>query len=390
MPSMARKIILKLRPADNKPVSDIALRATSLTGLLSVIGNEMVHKDYTNQEISKIFKNFSEFECKGNSNLYYLLCKDISEDYELIEIASNTRVNQPIPNSFLSSIHYLLLKNKHSELSNYYPSITGQFVDRIPFNLFKEFVLQNKHEIIELISNKIVQTNVISRCSYLMPILSKIINSENLPTTIIDIGSSSGLNLNFDRYEYHYNNIKIYGNSSVKIESEILKGEIPEINRINAPLTKIGIDQNIIDYNNLEEVLWLKSLIWADQVNRFYNLEEALKDRDLNKITFIKGSSIDDFKKVILNVNKNHNLIIYTTHVLYQFTDDLLKKFFDMIESIGKTRDLYYLSVEGTKLFKEKYSSNTTVIELSTFKNGKKVSEFIGETNGHGNWVKWN
>lgn len=350
----------------------------------------MVHKNYTNQEISEIFKNFSEFECKGNSNLYYLLCKDISEDYDLIEIASNTRINQPIPNSFLASVHYLLLKNKDCNLSNYYPSITGKFVDIIPFNLFKEFVLKNKDDIIELISNKIVQTNVISRCSYLMPILSQIINIENLPTTLIDIGSSSGLNLNFDKYEYHYNNRKVYGNSLVKIESKILKGEIPKINNITVPLTKIGIDQNIIDYNNSEEILWLKSLIWPDNLNRFYNLEEALKEKELKKITFIKSSYIDDFKKIILNTNKNHNLIIYTTHVLYQFTDDLLRDFFNMLSYIGKIRDFYYLSAEGTKLFKEKYNSNSIVIELSKFKNGERVTKFIAETNGHGNWIKWN
>ena len=38
-----------------------------------------------------------------------------------------------------------------------------------------------------------------------MPIFSKIIFEENKPTTIIDIGTSAGLTLNFDKYEYWYN-----------------------------------------------------------------------------------------------------------------------------------------------------------------------------------------
>ncbi len=341
------------------------------------------------QKVKDRFLAFANTECKENSPLYYTLSTQIANDEALLKIASNARVGQPIPNIFLAAVHYLLLKNSENDLAEYYPSIKKKQIVEIPFSIFKAFCIAHEKEIIAIISTRIVQTNVINRCAYLMPIFSKIIAEENWPTTIIDIGTSAGLTLNFDKYEYWYNNQKVYGESKVINSSKIIASNIPTIFPITQPIIKIGIDQNIIDPTDEDEILWLKALIWSDQLERFIAMEEALKLDELNNINFIEAKTIGDFENEILKVDKTQNLIIYTTHVLYQFSEEHKEAFYAMLERVGLQRDFYFLSVEAIKILLERYDTKEVVIELAHFKNKQKITTFVAETNGHGNWIKW-
>lgn len=336
------------------------------------------------------FLTFADTECKGNSELYYKLSIQIANDNALLKIAASTRPGQPIPNIFFAAIHYLLLKNQEEELGSYYPSIQKCKKPEIPFDIFKTFCLTNKKEIKQLISTRIVQTNVINRCSYLMPILSKIVGEENKPTTIIDIGTSAGLTLNFDKYEYWYDNKKVFGQSKVVTKSKIVESATPTIYNILHPISKIGIDQNLIDPTNIDEILWLKALVWTDQLERFVAIDEALKLDELKNIKFVRANQVSDFEREILMTDKNQTLIIYATHVLYQFSQSQKDEFYSMLDRIGQVRDFYFLSVESIKQLLEKYNSKETVIELTKYKDKHKTVTFIAETNGHGNWIKWN
>jgi hypothetical protein len=341
------------------------------------------------EKIKDRFLAFAAFECKGNSELYYHLSKQISGDEDLLKIASFTKVGQPIPNIFFASVHYLLLKNFDQDLAKYYPSIQKKPIPKIPFSIFKAFCIANKNEIKEIISKKIIQTNVINRCAYLMPVFSKIIADENRPTTIIDIGTSAGLTLNFDKYEYWYNDKKVFGESKVIVKSNILESSIQKIYPITQPISKIGIDQNIIDPTDEDEILWLKALIWTDQPERFIAIEEALKLNELKNIIFIQAETSIDFEKEILKVDETQNLIIYATHVLYQFSQEQKKEFYSMLERVGQKRDFYFLSVEGIKMLPGQNSSKEIVVTLTQFKNKQRTETFMAETNGHGNWIKW-
>jgi hypothetical protein len=341
--------------------------------------------DYTRER----FLAFAETECKGNSDLYYKLSLQIANDPKLLEIAANTREGQPTPNIFFAAVHYLLLKNRNEQLAKYYPSIQRSRFTEIPFDLFKAFSLNNENEIKNIIFTRIVQTNVISRCAYLMPIFSKIIREEDKPTTIIDIGTSAGLTLNFDRYEYWYNGQKAFGKSNVLVTSRIIGSPIPPIYPITQPVQKVGIDQNLIDPNDREEILWLKALVWTDQLDRFIAMDEALKLNERKNIEFIQADTVFDFKREILKADRSQTLIVYATHVLYQFTQTQRDEFYAMLETVGQIRDFYFLSVEGINFLLKKYDSKETVIELTSYKNKQKAVRFLAETNGHGNWIRW-
>ncbi|WP_066405827.1 DUF2332 domain-containing protein [Flavisolibacter tropicus] len=340
--------------------------------------------------LSKRFERFAEEECKGNSPLYFTLSKQIACDEELLRLCTFVKEGQPVPNAFLAAVHFYVLKNKTAFLAQYYPSVTGQPTEAISFDLFKAFVQEHQQGIVHLLQNRIVQTNVITRCNYLLPIFSNILSLNNKPVTIIDIGASAGLNLNFDQYEYYYNDNMVYGDSHIKLHCQIKEGRMPNIKPCSNSIQKIGIDQHPIDLANAEDLTWLQALVWPDQAERFIQLAEALQTPLLSAIKLIAGSTIADFKKVVEAVDPNETLILYATHVLYQFTPDLLREFYNFLDDMGQHRDFYFLSAEATQAVQLKHGVSNTAVVLTTYKNKQKQETFMAETNGHGNWIKWN
>lgn len=78
----------------------------------------------------------------------------------------------------------------------------------------------------QLSAQQLRTPNAVNRSAYLMPVASHFFANEE-PLHILDIGTSSGLTLNFDRYAYDYGDYGRFGSSAVKIQSEIVSGGLP-------------------------------------------------------------------------------------------------------------------------------------------------------------------
>ena len=348
----------------------------------------MDYQDIDRQKLKEWFERFAEIECKEVSPLYYYLSSQISKDEELLNIASFCRQQQPMPNLFLASVHYLLLNSQTEELASYYPSIRKEHKQNLPFDLFREFCVRNKEHIIELEQTKIVQTNALNRCAYLMPILSNRFESKEI--NIIDIGTSAGLTLNMDKYEYHYDDNYLQGKSPVKIRSEIRSGDLPKFRSILSIKSKIGIDQNPLDVNIRENANWLKALIWADKIERKEVIEAAIKITKQENIQFVKANTISQFKEIIQDQENEIPLVIYHTHTLYQFTPEERSAFWNLLDALGKERDFTYIASEYNKVLPNDYGINGVIVEVTDYHRCTKKSQLVAETNGHGNWIKWN
>lgn len=348
--------------------------------------NSIVNLD----KIKERFIVFAEYECKETAFTYYHLSKSIAQDTELLEMASHTRIGQPIPNMFFAAVHYQLLINSNSLLSTYYPSISKSInLEPIPFSIFKEFCIKHSDSIIDLLREKIVQTNVIGRCAYLMPIISTLIHKANKEACVVDIGTSAGLTLLFDRYSYNYKPNYSYGKSTVTIHCELQGTCNAPIHSIQHKIHKVGIDQHLVIPTDASALLWLQALVWTDHIDRFNTMQEALELLKREPIEFIETSQISIFEKKLHKIPDSQLLIVYATHVLYQFSPEQKVEFYAMLDRIGKHRDLYFISAESTQDLLQKYNTTHAVVELISYLSGYKNAKMLAETNGHANYIRW-
>lgn len=336
------------------------------------------------EEISNRFKNFAIRECRGVSDLYEYLALNIAEDDEIIEIASNANPGQPIPNLLFGAVQYLLLKEaEQHELREYYSSI----VDK-PRNVeqsylpFRNFCFMNRSKIIVILKSKLVQTNEVRRCAYLYPSFCLIYDKVKKPLSIIEIGTSAGLQLLWDKYCYSYNSNEVFGDmqSNVHINSEIRGEKSPFLLKSSPPVaSRYGIDLNINDLTNSEDYLWLKSLIWPEHKERLELFERAANNFKKNPVKLIEGDGVSFLPKIVNQIPQHSAICIFHTHVANQIPKEAKYWLLQYIQEIGKTREVFHL-------YNNMWDSN---LHLDYFLNGKEYNETIAVTDGHGRWFQW-
>jgi hypothetical protein len=334
--------------------------------------------------LSQRFKRFAVNECKGSSRLYEFLSTEISGDNELLELSSHCSPGQPIPNMLFASVHYLLLSGVNHKLKEFYPSVTN---DPLPleksFPPFKNFCQEHRNEIIHLLRNKLVQTNEIRRCTYLYPSFCYIYNKVKKPLSLIEIGTSAGLQLLWDRYSYSYGTHSVYGDlsSSVHLTADLRNGNVPVLLQNSPPVvSKIGIDLHVCNLSNKEDCLWLKSLVWSEHKERLKLLEKAAQLFTLNQVNLVEGDGVSLLLDVAKQVPKDSILCIFHTHVANQIPDDVKRKLMDNVRAIGAKRDVFHLYNNVSDIRK---------LHLDYFINRVEFNEVIGETDGHGRWFDW-
>jgi hypothetical protein len=336
-------------------------------------------------KLSLRFKNFANIECKGSSELYEFLSLKISEDDELLELCFKAQNGQPVPNLLFGAVHYLLLKGKEHQLKEYYPSVTKppRKIDDETFVCFKDFCNVYSEEIVPILKNKLVQTNEVRRCAYLYPIFSLIYSKLEKPLSLIEIGTSAGLQLLWDKYSYSYGTDEIYGdkNSSVHITSELKGKNIPSFLPKSPPVaSKIGLDLHISDLRNSEDYLWLKSLIWTEHQERLDLFESAARCFKENPVELIEGDGVTLLADVVETLPKDTAICIFHTHVANQIPEDSKYELLEKIKKIGSKRDVFHLY---NNMWDRK-------LHLDYFIDGVEYSQTIGDTDGHGRWFEWN
>jgi hypothetical protein len=336
-----------------------------------------------NALLSQRFKNFSVRECIGSSRLYADLALHIAEDTELLELSSNSREGQPVPNMLFAAVHYLLLSGSDHELKEYYPSISSK-PRSIPgvFAPFRDFCRLYRDENISLLKSKLVQTNEVRRCAYLYPIFCYIYKKAMKPLSLIELGTSAGLQLLWDQYSYSYGSNEEYGNlgSNLHLSTELRKGKSPALLKNSPPIaSKIGVDLHVNDLSNNEDYLWLKALIWPEHRERLEIFEKAVQLYNQNPVKLVEGDGVALLADVTQHISTDSILCIFHTHVANQMTAVVKQRLMDNIKSIGEQRDVFHL-------YNNVWDAQ---LHLDYFMNGKEFNEIIGMTEGHGRWFDW-
>ncbi|MDR6555069.1 DUF2332 domain-containing protein [Paenibacillus qinlingensis] len=333
--------------------------------------------------LSDRFRIFAERECKNSSRLYEHLAGNIANDLELLQLAAHSKPGQPVPNLLLGAVHYLLLSGVEHELASYYASVVDNpKVSTGAIDSFKDFCKQNEKEIIQLVANKLVQTNEVRRCAYLYPSFCHIYEMSKKPLTLLEIGTGAGLQLMWDKYAYSYKSNHKYGSlqSTLEISAEIKGDKFPFLLEHSPPvIRRIGLDLHVNNLNDSEDYLWLKALIWPEHKERNLYFETAAHCLKNEPIELIEGDGVAMLQEIIPTVSLHSSICIFHTHVANQIPVADKRKLIEQIQALGKKRDVFHL-------YNNMWDSD---LHLDSYINGIEYKEKLAETDGHGRWFTW-
>ena len=334
------------------------------------------------------FHYFARVEAPGlASPTYEELAHGVSTDDDLLEIATYTRPHQPAPNMLFAAVQYLLLSENQHPLAAHYPIIFGEPRPSVPaFPRFRDFCLQHRDRIVELIATRRTQTNVVRRCTCLLPAFSIVCRETPSPLALIDLGASAGLNLNFDRYAYSYQRdsreVLQWGptEARVRLEAELRgDGVLPPIPSSIPIASRDGIDLDPVDLANPDQLLWLRALIWPEHLERHQQLIDAVAEFEHNDIRMHAGDASRVLPALIETIPLDHAMVVYSTIALYQFPRESRQRIAATLAGASATRPVWQIALEG----------NDPELSITRYQNGVDETELLADASPHGWWIEW-
>lgn len=174
------------------------------------------------------------------------------------------------------AVHRLALRGKAPQLARFYPSCGGTPEFPQAWEAFRDVVETFFDEVRESLTRQ-VQTNEVNRCAALMAGFRCIAARAPRRLRILEIGTSAGLNQNWDRYHYRRNGAPLWGeaDSPVVIDCK-WHGEAPPMAAGVEVVGRGGCDIAPLDVSDDETALRLQSFIWPDQLQRLESLRAAI------------------------------------------------------------------------------------------------------------------
>lgn len=320
--------------------------------------------------------------------LYFRLSRELIGDGKLLVLASNVPSTQPAPNLFFSAVHYLLMRDAGDAhpLREFFPDLAVQHNMREdPYPVFRDYCLTHAAEIRKLLETRRVQVNEIGRCAYFLPafqLVAQRISGE--PMALIEVGASAGLNLFWDRYAYDYGADGQYG----ALDSEIvlpcrlrgerrprLYAEMPQVN------VRFGIDLHPNDVLDDDSMLWLRALVWPEQVERAKRLEKAIDLAREHPPLVIAGDALDIVPRALEGIACDMPVLLFHSFVLNQFSSTARSRYGSLLAEHSAGRLIYDLALEPKDW--------PTPLELTTYKDGKTVSKTLAVCDHLGRWMEW-
>jgi cytochrome c oxidase assembly factor CtaG len=176
---------------------------------------------------------------------------------------------------FMAAVHHLVLDGRAPELAPFYPSVGGSEPPREAGQSFIEVLAGQCNSLRELVRHP-MQTNDVGRCRPLLGGFLTFAEETRMPFRILELGASGGLNLRWDTYRYEGSNCSWGDPSSPVTLPWGIEGACPPTDVPISVVGRRGCDLTPIDPCGEVGRLRLLSLVWADQIERFNRLRDAL------------------------------------------------------------------------------------------------------------------
>ena len=347
-------------------------------------------------KVRAYFQNFGLRQApEAGSPLYHTLCLGVLDDPDMLQLAASCPPSQPSANILFASVHYLLLGGIQHPLRDFYPDVmASEKTPRTPspetYPLFQDFVRTHVDTIRKLIATRLVQTNVVRRTTCLLPIFALIAKKAgNLPLSLIEIGTSAGLNLHWDRYHHRYEYPSgrhlEWGdeNSSVHLSTQV-RGTVPlptlpEDLRIE---WRTGIDLNPIDVTDTDAMRWLRALIFPEHLDRQQTIEAAARVARKHPLPLVTGDALTHLPALLSQAPVDSRLCLYASMVLYQFSSEARKALWTLLTEFSASRPVSVIIMDGLP---EGWSQ----LLIRDFNKGSYSKRHVANAHSHGRWLEW-
>ena len=333
--------------------------------------------------------------------LYAALADGIARDVNLSRLLLLAPPTQRLPVLLFACIHELLLDDPAHALAAWYPNLNADHLDPLDPALIptlQAFVGAHRERLVHLLATRTTQTNEVGRCGSFLPALG-LLGDEVGPLGLLDVGTSGGLNLLLDRYQYEYraadgSTMRVGGPSTVAIMVDTT-GSVPVPSALPDIVTRCGVDQRPIDVTDDGEARWLEACVWPDQADRFHRLVAAIDIARRHPPQILAGDAVTSLAPAIERVGVTAHPVVTNSWVLNYLTSDDRVAYLTELERIGAERDLSWVYAEAPihipelPISADQKDPHRTALTMVRWRNGERTVDHLATVHPHGFWMHW-
>jgi hypothetical protein len=175
----------------------------------------------------------------------------------------------------LGGVHRRVLAGTAPELARHYPSTGGDGDAAAAWPALRSLLRDPPADLLDAMTRP-PQTNEVGRSASMVGGFLLLARETGLPLRALELGSSAGLNLRFDRYRYEEGDLGFGDPASPVRFRDLWGGRPPPFASGYEVVERRGCDRHPIDASQPDARIALLSFVWPDQSERFALLAAAL------------------------------------------------------------------------------------------------------------------
>jgi hypothetical protein len=301
--------------------------------------------------------------CAASSPLYAELCRRFADDPVVAEIVG------PEPSwdealRLLGGLHYLVLGGEAS------------WDD--PVEVHRAFLT-------EFVRTQGVQTNEVRRAWLLTPLFLRVAQRTGARVfDLIELGSSAGLLLGWDRYHYVYEAGE-WGAPDAPLTLTSAERRPVPADLLGLPAQarrKVGVDLAPLDVASEESLRLLKAFVWAGQEERLVRLDQAFAALRASPPELVQGNYVELLPELLAGRDRDAVTIVFASATLAYLTEDDLARVRSALAEAGKSGGLVFVNTGKGRTGELHWG-----LRIVFYPGAER--EFAGEADYHGAWLDW-
>ena len=355
-------------------------------------------------KVASIFGFLADRDFHGYSPLYEHLARQIAHDDVIPEIVARGCQRNHAPVLFFACVHDIVLHEPELDVARFYAdAVAGADPTHTQvWKSFRQLVVDRADEIETMLSTRTVQTNEVGRSAAIRPALAALARLDPRPIGLIELGTSAGLNLLFDRYCIDYVPIGAVGpeDSPVQLHCE-LRGtrRPPDTDASPLIVSRLGVDRSPVDVRDDDAIRWLRACIWPDASRRAERFDAAVALAREDPPELWAGDLLDVLEEAVDLVPDDAIACLLSTWVLAYVRLEQRKQLAERVEAIGARRPLAYVTAEyeimapwlGRAERGPSHDSGElpTRLGLALWDGDRVETRTLAWMHAHATWIEW-
>lgn len=344
-------------------------------------------------ETAAQFRWFALNSYGPSSPVYRAVVASIADDDALLAIVEEAPEDARHPGVLLAAAKYLLAGNDGHRLAEHY---TDRRTDGVA-DAFRQFVLANQAEILDLMAHRRLQTNEIARAAVLAPVVREVQRRSEQPIALIDVGTSAGLNLLLDEVRIDYGHSAIGPEDSpIHLNCSALDAGPPAGPELDIRW-RVGLDRSPVDLTDTDDRRWLDACIWPEHTDRTQRLAAAASMQANDPPRLVRGDAVEALPPLIAEAPNDLMLVVMTSWTAVYLSTRQRRDLERTMATSG--RPIAWVSAEFPNVVRgidEQHSPKADESDISKVgivwfpgDGTPEHREFVGWSQNHGSWLDW-